>query len=88
MSLQNDVAQIKESLKFLPNKFDELRDDIRRLAETFNEELEAEKKSDVNLRTLLSSWRQGLPSSRVEAVKASPIPAPSSPVRGLLKYLE
>ena len=88
MSLQNDVAQIKESLKFLPNKFDELRDDIRRLAETFNEELEAEKKSDVNLKTLLSSWRHGSPSSKAEAERASPTPAPSSPVRGLLKFLE
>jgi phage host-nuclease inhibitor protein Gam len=88
MSLQNDVAQIKESLKFLPNKFDELRDDIRRLAETFNEELEAEKKSDVNLKTLLSSWRRGSPSLRAEAGKENPIPGRSSPVRGLLKYLE
>lgn len=44
MTLQSDVAEIKESLKFLPRQFDELRGDIRRLAETFNEELEAEKK--------------------------------------------
>jgi hypothetical protein len=88
VSLQNDVAEIKESLKFLPRQFDELRGDIRRLAETFNEELEAEKKRDTSLRTLLSSLRQGSPSWKAEAEKESPIPAHSSPVRGLLKYLE
>lgn len=88
MTLQNDVAEIKESLKFLPRQFDELRGDIRRLAETFNEELEAEKKRDVSLRTLLLSLRQGSPSLRDEAGRASPTPAPSLPVRGLLKYLE
>lgn len=88
MSLSDDVAQIKESLRFLPNKFDELRDDIRRLAETFNEELEAEKKRDVSLRALLLSLRQGSPSSRGAAERESPTPAPSLPVRGLLKYLE
>jgi hypothetical protein len=88
VSLQNDVAEIKESLKFLPRQFDELRDDIRRLAETFNEELEAEKKRDASLRALLLSLRQGSPSSRDAAERASPTPAPSLPVRGLLKYLE
>ncbi len=88
MSLSDDVAQIKESLRFLPNKFDELRDDIRRLAETFNEELEAEKKRDTSLRALLLSLRQGSPSWKAEAEKESPTPAHLSPVRGLLKYLE
>lgn len=88
MSLPDDVAQIKESLRFLPNKFDELRDDIRRLAETFNEELEAEKKRDASLRTSFSSLRQGSLSLRDAAERENPTPAPSLPVRGLLKYLE
>ncbi len=88
MSLSDDVAQIKESLRFLPNKFDELRDDIRRLAETFNEELEAEKKRDASLRTLFSNSQQGSLSWRAEAGKENPTPAPLLPVRGLLKYLE
>lgn len=88
MTLQSDVAEIKESLKFLPRQFDELRGDIRRLAETFNEELEAEKKRDASLKTLLWSLRQGSPSLRAGAGKENQTPAPSSPVRGLLKYLE
>lgn len=88
MSLSDDVAQIKESLKFLPNKFDELRDDIRRLAETFNEELEAEKKRDASLRTSFLSLRPELPSWKAEAERANLTPGRSSPVRGLLKYLE
>lgn len=88
MTLQSDVAEIKESLKFLPRQFDELRDDIRRLAETFNEELEAEKKSDVSLRALLSSLPPELPSSKTASARGGPTPAPSSPVHGLLKYLE
>jgi hypothetical protein len=88
VTLQSDVAEIKESLKFLPRQFDELRDDIRRWAETFNDELEAEKKRDASLRALLLSLRHGSPSSRDAAGRASPTPAPSLPVRGLLKYLE
>lgn len=88
MTLQHDVAEIKESLKFLPRQFDELRGDIRRLAETFNEELEAEKKRDVSLRALLLSSQHESPSLRGAAERESPTPAPSLPVRGLLKYLE
>ena len=88
MSLQDDVAQIKESLKFLPNKFDELRDDIRRLAETFNDELEAEKKRDASLKTSFMSSQPGSQLSRDEAGRGGPTPGRSSPGHGLLKYLE
>lgn len=88
MTLQSDVAEIKESLKFLPRQFDELRGDIRRLAETFNEELEAEKKRDTSLKTLLWSLRQGSPSSKTASAREDPTPGRSSPVHGLLKYLE
>lgn len=88
MTLQSDVAEIKESLKFLPRQFDELRGDIRRLAETFNEELEAEKKSDTSLKILLSSLRPELPSSKTESARGSLTPGRSLPGRGLLKYLE
>lgn len=88
MSLQNDVAEIKEALKYLPRQFDELRDDIRRLAETFNDELEAEKKRDAKMGKLLSSWRRELPSLRDAAEKESQTPAPSSRAHGLLKYLD
>lgn len=88
MTLQSDVAEIKESLKFLPRQFDELRGDIRRLAETFNEELEAEKKRDVSLRRLFTSWRLESQLSRDEAGRGGPTPGRSSPAHGLLKYLE
>ncbi len=88
MSLQSDVAQIKESVKFLPRQFDELRGDILRLSEIFKEELDAEKKRDMSLKRLFSSLRQGSPSLKAEAVKENPTPARSSPGHGLLKFLE
>lgn len=87
MSVQSDVAQIKENLRFLPMKIDELRGDILRLAESFNEEMESEKKSGESLRILLLNLQRELQSSKGEAEKENQTPDRSSPDRGLLKFL-
>ncbi len=88
LNTQRELAQIKETVRFLPLQIEELRGDIMRLAESFSEELRTEKKSDRSMRELLSSLQLESPSLREEGGRASQIQDRLLPGRGLLSYLK
>lgn len=86
MSVQADINQIKESLRFLPMQFDELRGDILRLTESFAEELKAEKKSGKSLERLLLNLQRESPYWKAEVKKESLTRGHSLPGHGFQKY--